>query len=128
MLNSKCFIQRLNNQGRDSKSISIFIVLIAVLRVIYDMNNLISFKSTFTFNQFYKNAEQGPVVRKVVMLSTGYLYPVDNAILLLISLILIHWIVIYPVDSTIQHLNNWNLHSIHCLERSESIFRIWKSN
>ena len=36
-LNGKCFIQLLNNQGQDSKSISIFIVLIAVLRVIYDV-------------------------------------------------------------------------------------------
>jgi len=25
----------------------------------------------------------------------------------LVSLILIHWIVIYPVDSAIQLLNNW---------------------
>ena len=25
----------------------------------------------------------------------------------LVSLILIRWIVIYPVDSTIQRLNNW---------------------
>ena len=37
LLNGKCFIQLLNNQGQDSKSISIFIVLIAVLRVIYDV-------------------------------------------------------------------------------------------
>ena len=26
----------------------------------------------------------------------------------LVSLILIHWIVIYPVDSAIQRLNNWS--------------------
>ena len=31
------------------------------------------------------------------------LYPVDSA---MVSLILNHWIVIYRVDSTIQHLNN----------------------
>ena len=37
LLNGKCFIQLLNNQGQDSKSISIFIVLIALLRVIYDV-------------------------------------------------------------------------------------------
>jgi len=40
-------------------------------------------------------------------------YPVDNTIigLLLIigSLILIHWIVIYPVDSATQHFNHWGL-------------------
>ena len=28
----------------------------------------------------------------------------------LVSLTLIHWIVIYPVDSAIQLLNNWGLH------------------
>ena len=27
----------------------------------------------------------------------------------MVSLILIHWIVIYPVDSAIQLLNNWGL-------------------
>ena len=32
-------------------------------------------------------------------------YPADSVILLL-SVILTHWIVIYPVDSAIQHLNN----------------------
>ena len=31
----------------------------------------------------------------------------------LVSLILIHWIVIYPVDSAIQLLNNWGL-QIQC--------------
>ena len=31
------------------------------------------------------------------------IYPVDNA---MVSLILIRWIVIYPVDSAIQRLNN----------------------
>ena len=30
----------------------------------------------------------------------------------LVSLILIHWIVIYPVDSPIQRLNNWGQISI----------------
>ena len=34
------------------------------------------------------------------------LHPVDNAIGFPI---LIHWIVIYPVDSVIQLLNNWGL-------------------
>ena len=39
------------------------------------------------------------------MLSTGYNhYPADSAIL--ISVILFRWIVIYPVDSAIQRLNN----------------------
>ena len=37
-----------------------------------------------------------PVVQKV-----------DNGIVQLVSLILIHWIEIYPVDSAIQLLNNW---------------------
>ena len=37
-----------------------------------------------------------PVVQKV-----------DNGIAQLVSLILIHWIEIYPVDSAIQLLNNW---------------------
>ena len=31
------------------------------------------------------------------------------AYLQLVFLILIHWIVIYPVDSSIQRLNNWGL-------------------
>ena len=37
---------------------------------------------------------------------------VDSAIqwiIQLVSLILIHWIVIYPMDSAIQLLNNWGL-------------------
>ena len=37
---------------------------------------------------------------------------VDSAIqwiVQLVSLILIHWIVIYPMDSAIQLLNNWGL-------------------
>ena len=37
---------------------------------------------------------------------------VDSAIqwiVQLVSLILIHWIVIYPMDSGIQLLNNWGL-------------------
>ena len=37
---------------------------------------------------------------------------VDSAIqwiVQLVSLILIHWIVIYPMDSAIQRLNNWGL-------------------
>ena len=56
-------------------------------------------------NSFY---HQAPVVQKV-----------DNAIqqikisiqwiAQLISLILIGWIVIYPMDSTIHLLNNWSL-------------------
>ena len=40
-----------------------------------------------------------------IALSTGYNhYPADSTIL--ISVILFHWIVIYLVDSAIQHLNN----------------------
>ena len=37
---------------------------------------------------------------------------VDSAIqwiVQLVSLILVHWIVIYPMDSAIQLLNNWGL-------------------
>ena len=34
-------------------------------------------------------------------------YPLDSA--LLVSLILMRWIVIYPVNTTIQLLNNWDL-------------------
>ena len=34
-------------------------------------------------------------------------YPVDSAVM--VSLILIHWIEIYPMDSTIQLSNNWPL-------------------
>ena len=37
------------------------------------------------------------------------LYPVHSAIILLLSLILIHWLVIHPVDSASQRLNNWGL-------------------
>ena len=33
----------------------------------------------------------------------------DSALFLLVSLILIHWIVIYPIDNAIQCLNNWTL-------------------
>lgn len=32
---------------------------------------------------------------------------IDRDIGLLVSLILSHWILIYPVDSIIQHLNYW---------------------
>ena len=37
------------------------------------------------------------------------LYPVHSAIILLISLILIPWLVIPPVDSASQRLNYWGL-------------------
>ena len=37
------------------------------------------------------------------------LYPVHSAIILLISLILIPWLVIHPVDSASQRLNYWGL-------------------
>ena len=37
----------------------------------------------------------------------GYRYPLDKA--QLVSLTIIRWIVIYPVDSAIQLLNNWGL-------------------
>ena len=51
-----------------------------------------------------------PVVKKVDSdIQQINLHPVHSAIILLISLILIHWLVIYPVDSTIQLLNNWGL-------------------
>ena len=46
-----------------------------------------------------------PDVQKVdLTLSTGQI--TIHWIMQLIPVILIHWIVIYPVDSTIQHLNN----------------------
>ena len=32
----------------------------------------------------------------------------------MVSLILIHWIVIYPVDSAVQLLNNWGLDKSDC--------------
>ena len=48
-----------------------------------------------------------PVVQKVdSAMHWINLYP---SIAQLISCILIHWIVIFPVDSTIQLLNNWDL-------------------
>ena len=49
---------------------------------------------------------QGQVVRKVDnAIHRINLYPVDN-IILVSFLILIHWVVIYLVDSAIQGLNN----------------------
>ena len=48
-----------------------------------------------------------PVVQKV-----------DSAIhwiIQLVSLILIHWIAIYPVDSAIHLLNNWGLVALYLL-------------
>ena len=42
-----------------------------------------------------------------IMLSTGSISM--QWIAQLVSLILTHWIVIYPVDSAIQLLNNWGL-------------------
>ena len=48
-----------------------------------------------------------PVVQKVDIASLWInLHPMDSAIFLLVSLILIHWIVIYPTDDAIQCLNN----------------------
>ena len=48
------------------------------------------------------SVDQAPVVQKL-----------DSAIQL-VSLIFIHWIVIYPVDSAIQLLNNWGQVKIYC--------------
>ena len=42
-------------------------------------------------------------------------YPADSV--LLISVILTHWIVIYPVDSATQRLNNWG--------QSGELFCMW---
>ena len=54
--------------------------------------------------------EQAPVVQKVdnTICQINH-YPLDSA--LLVSLTLIRWIVIYPVDSAIHGLllNNWDL-------------------
>ena len=57
--------------------------------------------------QVTQDVHQGPVVRRVdsaIHRINLYLYV---WIAQLVSLILIHWIVIYPVDSAIQLLNNW---------------------
>ena len=67
-----------------------------------------------------------PVVQKVHDNAIHLInfYPVDSAIL--VSLILIYWIVIYPVDSALQHLNNrdqvflnkvWNKQQVHLIEK-----------
>ena len=45
--------------------------------------------------------------KRWIALSTGYI--TIQRIAQLVSLILIRWIVIYPVDSAIQRLNNWGL-------------------
>ena len=46
-----------------------------------------------------------PVVQK---LDNTIIYPVDNAIS--VSLVLIHWMVFYAVDSAVPCLNNWSLY------------------
>ena len=56
------------------------------------------------FTSFKMETVQAPVVQKVdSAIRWINLYP---GITQLVSLILIHWIVIYPVDSAIQRLNN----------------------
>ena len=55
----------------------------------------------FSMSCLVNEANLAPTVQKV-----------DSAILWIVqlaSLILIHWIVIYPMDSAIQLLNNWGL-------------------
>ena len=50
--------------------------------------------------------DQTPVVQKVdSAIHRINHYPLDSAILL-VSLILMHWMVIYPVDSAVQLFNN----------------------
>ena len=60
-----------------------------------------------TVQQNFVSNNLVPVVLKVdtAILCINH-YPVDSAVLLLVFLILIHWIEIYLMDSTIQHLNN----------------------
>ena len=50
-------------------------------------------------------ATRAPFFKRWIALSTGY--KSIQWITQLVSLILIRWIVIYPVDSAIQRLNNW---------------------
>ena len=52
------------------------------------------------------HGDQGPVFQTLdSAIHRIKIYPVDTA--QLVSLILIRWIVIYPVDNAIQRLNNW---------------------
>ena len=53
---------------------------------------------------FAGRLHQAPVVQKVDKLSTGYIS--IQQIAQLVFLILIRWIVIYPVDNAIQRFNN----------------------
>ena len=53
---------------------------------------------------FADRLHQAPVVQKVDKLSTGYIS--IQQIAQLVFLILIRWIVIYPVDNAIQSFNN----------------------
>ena len=53
---------------------------------------------------FADRLHQAPVVQKVDKLSTGYIS--IQQIAQLVFLILIRWIVIYPVDNAIQRFNN----------------------
>ena len=53
---------------------------------------------------FADGVNQALVVQKVDKLSTGYIS--IQQIAQLVFLILIHWIVIYPVDNAIQRFNN----------------------
>ena len=53
---------------------------------------------------FADGLNQALVVQKVDKLSTGYIS--IQQIAQLVFLILIHWIVIYPVDNAMQRFNN----------------------
>ena len=64
------------------------------MKIVYPLSTYINLVDTKPINR-----QLAPVVQKV-----------DKAIILLVSLTLIPWIVIYPVDDcAIHRLNNWGL-------------------
>ena len=63
------------------------------MKIVYPLSPYINLVDTKPINR-----QLAPVVQKV-----------DKAIILFVSLTLITWIVIYPVDCAIHRLNNWGL-------------------
>ena len=75
----------------------------------YIMLTLASNSILCTFEPFALQNEPSPVVRKVdnAIHWINDLYQVDSAIFFV--MLIRRWIVIYPVNSVIQRLNNWDL-------------------
>ena len=64
------------------------------------------YRSIYLLKTTHQRRGLGPVVLKA---DKGVHYPLQWIVQLLVSLILIHSIMIYPVDSAIQRLNNRSL-------------------